>query len=374
VDKRLRLAPEKVLLTFAGRSCSRNRIVPDTTAEMLRKWFATAEELGEYIGIRFGRIAPGASEPEWFFLPHSQCDGIGGFAELLRQRGAEVPHLPQIRHFSKPSALDLVRALPKFLAPRRRVEWGPLAGPARPSSSTQAPSAVAWHLFDEATTTQIRRVCRKQSYTVNSFLLKHLTKALRPFLQDQSSAVPWMVPVNLRGRITQPRDVENHSSYVSVRVRSYETAHDVHRNIYAALAAGEHWANWQAYKSGQFLSAGLRRTLIRLDRATAQWNLGGFSNLGAWDPDKRLAQAGCEGGWLFAPPVLRCQMVGAGCLTFQNRLGLTLQAHPELTTNAADARAWMDNWLREIEIDLVSMLAEPLAHPSTMSLPAGRAG
>ncbi len=358
-----------MLLTFDGRSCSRNRIVPDTTGEILRKWFATAEELGEYIGIRFGRIVPGASEPEWFFLPHSQCDGIGGLAELLRQRGAEVPHLPQIRHFSEPSMLDLVRAMPKFLAPRHRVEWGPLAGPARPSSSTQAPSAVAWHLFDEPTTTQIRRVCRKQSYTVNSFLLKHLTKALRPFLKDQSSAVPWMVPVNLRGRITQPRDVENHSSYVSVRVRSYETAQDVHRNIYAALAAGEHWANWQAYKSGAFLSKGLRKTLIRIDRATAQWNLGGFSNLGVWDSEKRLTQPGCAGGWLFAPPVLRCQMVGAGCLTFQNRLGLTLQAHPELTTNSADARAWMDNWIREIEIDLVSMLAEPVAHPSAKLLP-----
>lgn len=201
---------------------------------------------------------------------------------------------------------------------------------------------------------------------MNSFLLKHLTKAIRPFLNDQSSVLPWMVPVNLRGRVTQPQDVGNHSSYVSVKVRSYETVYDVHRSIYSALAAGEHWANWDAYKSGNLLPAGLRRLLLRLDRATAQWNIGGFSNLGVWDPEKEIQAADCLGGWLFAPPVLRCQMLGAGCVTFQNRLSLLIQAHPELTTSSAAPRAWMQNWVREIEIDLDSVLAEPMsfhAHP-----------
>lgn len=331
--------------------------MPDNTPDALSKWFGTAEALGECIGIRFGRLAPGASEPEWFFLPHSEFDGIGGLAELLRRRGAELSCLPQIRHFSEPSLLALLRALPKYVSPRRRVKWGPVAGPSRPSSKSEPPSAVAWHLFDEATTTQIRLVCRRAGYTVNSFLLKHLSKAIRPHLHDQSSVLPWMVPVNLRGRVVRERDVENHSSYVSVKVRSFETVRDVHRNIYAALAAGEHWANWSAYKSGSFLSAGLRQTLVRTERATAQWNLGGFSNLGVWDQDKKITQSGCDGGWLFAPPVLRCQMLGVGCVTYQNRLGLVIQAHPELTTNSEPPCAWMQDWIREIETDLASMLA-----------------
>lgn len=325
------------------------------TADAIKRWFATAEELGEHIGIRFGHIAPGATEPVWSFLPHSHYDGIGGFAELLRRQGADLRELPRIRHFSEPSLLAVIRALPRYAAPRTRVAWAPVEGPSRPSSRSEPPSAFAWQLLDEAATAQVRRVCRKAGYTVNSFLLKHLTKAVRPCLQDQSSVLPWMVPVNLRGRVAQERDVENHSSYVSIRVRSYETTHDIHRNIYAALAAGEHWANWAAYKSGSFLAPGIRRALIRSDRAMAQWNLGGFSNLGVWDPENRLTQPGCTGGWLFAPPVLRCQMLGAGCVTFQNRLGLTIQAHPELTTNTGPPKIWLRDWIREIEADLASL-------------------
>ena len=87
---------------------------------------------------------------------------------------------------------------------------------------------------------QMRRVCRKAGVTINSFLLKNLTKAIRPFLEDQSSMVPWMIPVNLRGKITRDRDTANFSSYVGVKVQSYETVHDIHRSIYEALGRKEH--------------------------------------------------------------------------------------------------------------------------------------
>ena len=346
-------------------------VVPNNSSDAIAKWFASAQELGEYIGIRFGRIAPGASEPEWFYLPHSQVDGIGGFAQLLRQRGADLPQLPKIKHFSEPSLAAILRALPKYLSPRRRLKWGSLEGVPKPCTNSEPPTAAAWHVFSEEESTQIRRVCRKASYTVNSFLLKHLTKAIRPFLHDQSAVLPWMVPVNLRGRVVQQRDVGNHSSYVSVNVRSYETVYDVHRSIYSALAAGEHWANWDAYKSGNFLPGSARRALLRVDRATAQWNIGGFSNLGVWDEEKEIQQPDCLGGWLFAPPVLRCQMLGAGCVTFQRRLALLIQAHPELTTSSAAPRAWMQSWVREIEIDLDSVLAEPMVfHVSPIRNPS----
>ena len=53
----------------------------------IRPWFDAAEEMGEFIGIRFGRVTPGAVEPEWMFLPHTDYDGIGGLAHLLRGRG-----------------------------------------------------------------------------------------------------------------------------------------------------------------------------------------------------------------------------------------------------------------------------------------------
>ncbi len=330
-----------------------------TVTDPISPWFNICEELGEFIGIRFGRVPPGSVEPEWMFLRHIDYDGIGGFAELLRRRGAEIPQLPQIKHPSPPSWFALVRALPKFMKPRQRVKWGALErGPIIASSPEQPPLAVAWHVFDESFTTQIRRVCRKNGVTINSFLLKHLTKAIRPFLQDQSSVVPWMIPINMRGKVTRERDTANFTSYIGIKVCSYETVSDIHHNVYAALGRGEHWANWYAYDAGRPLTAAMRKFLVVKEWAMSQWNLGSFSNLGDWDAEKGVQQPDCAGGWLFAPPVLRCQMIGAGCVTFQNRLSLTIQAHPDLTTSPMVPQVWVQNWVKEIEIDVASGLAD----------------
>jgi hypothetical protein len=357
-------APER------GPSCA-GTVPSDGAAHAATPWFIAAQELGEYIGIRFGRIAPGSSKPEWIFLLHTEFDGIGGLAEILRRRGAELGRLLQLKHPSPPSWLPLLRAAPAYLKPRRRLKWISLdRGPALGANEPQPPPAVAWHVFDHAMTLQVRRVCRKAGVTVNSFLLKNLTKAIRPFLEDQSSVVAWMIPVNLRGKVTRPRDTANHSSYVGVRVKSFETVRDVHRNIYAALGRGEHWANWHAYRVGRFLTAGMRKFLIAKGLATSQAYLGGFSNLGEWDPEEKITSPGCQGAWLFAPPTLRCQLLGAGCVTFQNRLTLTLQTHPDLTTSPAVPQAWVSAWVKEIGMDVASLLDEPVCPPWVAAEPA----
>ena len=314
-----------------------------------------------YIGIRFGRIAPGKTEPEWFFIPHKECDGIGGFAQLLRQRGAILPRLPGVKHPANPSMTAVLRALPKYLKPRHKLKWLTMESKDRVDSRGTPPPAVAWHVFSEDESTQIRHVCRNAGYTVNSFLLKHLTKAIRPSLQDDSAVVPWMVPVNLRGKVVRDRDTSNFSSYVSVNVRSYETVYDIHRQIYEALGRGEHWANWYGYQLGRFTTAGMRRLLVDTGLAMPQWHIGGFSNLGNWDMDKEITGPDALGSWLFSPPVLRCQHIGAGCVTFQNRLSLTVHLHPEATTDPAVPRGWVQAWVKEIEIDIASVLHRPAA-------------
>jgi hypothetical protein len=333
----------------------------ENISDPIKSWFIAAEELGEYIGIRFGHLAPGAEQPEWIFLRHTDFDGIGGFADILRQRGAVLPRLAQIRHPSNPSWLPLIKSLPKFLKGRQPLKWVPLAGKPGVGTNSTPPTAIAWHIFEETETIQIRRACRKGGVTVNSFLLKHLTKAVRSFLQDESSVVPWMVPVNLRGKVTRDRDTANFSSYIGVKVCSYETVQDIHHKIYQALARGEHWANWYAYDSGKFLGKGLKKHLITTGRCMPEWYLGGFSNLGDWDAEKKITESACAGAWIFSPPVLRCQAVGAGCVTFQNRLSLAIQLHPELATDPALPRSWMHNWVREIGMDLPAAVPDPVA-------------
>ena len=287
-----------------------------------------------------------------------------GWRTFCAGGGAELPRLTQIKHPAAPSWLPLLKSAPRMLVPFQRVKWGRLEGEPGPCSRTTPPPAVAWHVFSEGATTQIRRACRKASFTVNSFLLKHLSKAVRPYLADQSSFVPWMIPVNLRGKVSRERDTQNHSSYVSVKVQSYSTVRNIHSDIYSALSRGEHWANWYSYRASSGLTDGLRKQLLKMERCTSQWNLGGFSNLGDWDAEKKITLSDCAGPWLFSPPVLRFQRLGAGCVTFQNRLSLTLQLHPELTTSTETPKAWVQSWVKEIEMDLASMLPEPVILPS----------
>jgi len=253
-----------------------------------------------------------------------------------------------------------------LMKPRRKVKWGGRIerGPEHSSTRTDPPKAVAYHIFDEQMTTQIRRVCRKSGFTINSFLIKHLTKAIRPFLQDESSVVPWMIPTNMRGKVIRDRDTANYTSYVSINVCSYETVRDIHKQIYSALGRGEHWANWYSYSVSSPLPKFAKRFMLVKELATSQWNIGSFSNLGDWDADKTISQSECEGSWLFAPPVLRCQLVGAGCVTFQNRLSITIQAHPDLTNSPSVPEGWIEQWVKEIELDVASILAEPSTAPS----------
>jgi hypothetical protein len=323
-------------------------------ADPIRPWFETLESVGEFVGIRFGKVRPVDGSVEWFFLSHAEFDGIGGFVHLLRERGAVVTELPKITHPAALSWWPFFRFLPTMLKPRRILKWRDLKQGEKPADSTQPPPAVAFHVYNQQETAEIRRAARFAGVTVNSFLMKYLDRAIRPSLADPTNAIPWMVPVNLRGRVNQPTDTENHSSYVGIRVYASEDVKEVQSHIYDALKRGEHLAAWKGFAATKSTSAGIKKKLIKANRATSQWSVGGFSNLGVWDPEKKINAPDCQGDWLFAPPVLRFQMIGAGCVTFQGRLSLTLQIHPELTTSPAVATEWLRSWRREIELGLPS--------------------
>ena len=321
-------------------------------------WFTALESLGEFIGMRFGRIAPGKGDPEWMFIRHDDFDGIGAFAEIFRQRGAPFDSLPQARHPAVPSLLSVIPLLKMHVQPRRRLKWKNLGQNMKLQGTPQPPLAFAWHVFDEAVVAEIRHVCNSTGVTVNSFLLKNLTKAIRPSLEDPLSPVPWMIPVNLRGRVNCGRDTANHMGHITANVAPSDSAQDIHHHIYSAMESKEHCANWFAYELGRFTTHRMRKFFIKKELATSKWNLGAFSNLGVWDPEKKIRQPSCLGDWLVCPPVVRFQLIGAGCVTFQNRLSLTIQAHPELTIDPQVCKDWISAWVEKIESDLVSVLAD----------------
>lgn len=327
---------------MASPQLSRNR-------DPIKPWFEALESTGEFIGIRFGHLAPGADEPTWTYLPHSEYDGIGGFAHLIRKSGFAFPDLPQTPHAAVRSWIPFFKLVPRLLAPRRRHAWGALSPDSREPGTNQPAPAVAWHVFGEAETAALRASAKREDVTLNSLLLKQLDLALRPDLVDPDATLPWMVPVNLRGPVRRDTDTANHTSYICLKIDRLERAAGVHRKIYQAIERGEHWGPWMAYSATQFLPRASKRLAIKTDRAIAQWNLGGFSNLGVWDADQCIKDPALAGSWLFSPPVLRCQMVGAGCMTFQGKLSLLVQAHPELTTSPEVPARWLTRWVDLLE-------------------------
>src|SRR5436190_16605720 len=63
-------------LTFPLISAIAKKVMPKQP-DAFHQWFQAVEELGDYIGIRFGHIPLGAKDPEWRFYSHAKGDGIG---------------------------------------------------------------------------------------------------------------------------------------------------------------------------------------------------------------------------------------------------------------------------------------------------------
>lgn len=293
------------------------------------------------MGIRFGRLRQGSQEVEWSYVSHCECDGIGAFARLLREDGATLNTLPYSSAPSRAIIAPLLnlwrnRQIPDDCA--NRSDWH------FDKHAHQGPSkAVAWHLFSEAETTSIVRHCRRLQVSVNSFLLKQLDQAVRPDIRRPDARIPWMVPVNLRGDFHLADDTENHVSCVDVLIAANDSPQDVHQQIHQRLQRGEHRANYLLLGIGKLLSLGLKVKLLSRNRTRPNGNIGAFSNLGVWDSEKKLST---DDSWLFCPPVVDGQLLGAGCLTFQNRLALTLQAHPWQSHKPEIAALWMERWVK----------------------------
>lgn len=286
------------------------------------------------MGIRYGRVPNGKEEVEWHFVSHIECDGIGGFARILRERGIELEKLPDTKHPCRgviAPLLKLWRDSRKAMKCAVRADWIGLGG------GTRIPAAAAWHLFTADETLEMLNLCRASGVTVNSFLLKHLDHAIRPGIAQPKARIRWLVPVNLRGDIRFDDDTANHVSCVETCIAPDDSAETIQADILHRLKRGEHRANHLLFMTGGLLSHEAKVDLLGKERAKRKGNIGSFSNLGVWN-----VSGASDDGWVFCPPVVAGQLLGAGCVTFQGRLGLAIQGH---SSAPAVVEGWMTRWL-----------------------------
>ena len=306
-------------------------------------WFEILEEMGEYVGMRFGLRDPEANEPAWQFSSHANHDGLGWFATLLRrERGDSSVDIPRMNDTTKPSRLARVRALLHLLArkPEQAAMWNTWnADWQAPAGGRKAGKAVATYAFDADRTRQLAAFAATKGASLNSLLLAALGRASGPQLGGGRAL--WMVPVNMRGPVNLERETANHTSYLQIATAGEATAQDVHQQIKTKLADNEHWGGWLFTNCGRLVGlAGMKYLFNReLGRTGGRPWVGAFSNLGAWD--------NC-GQWFACPPVAKTCPLGIGIVTCDGCLSLTMEAHPSIARDAAWTRALMDRWILEL--------------------------
>ncbi len=317
-----------------------------TRTDWAGKWFdILAEDAGEFIGMRAGRLAPGAETPAWIFYSHAACDGLGWFGTLLRReaRSSQIA-IPRLKETSRPSWLAQAWAFLQLLQrkPEAAAAWNTWdAGWHAPAGGAKAGNAVAVHAFGAERTRRLAVLAGRAGVSLNSLLLAALGRVSEQRLQGGRAL--WMVPVNMRGPVNLADETANHTSYLQIKTGADMTPQHVHEQVRAKLKCREHWGAWLFINSGRIVRYAGMKWLYRREIARTQgrpWT-GAFSNLGSWE--------NC-GQWFVCPPVAKTCPLGVGVVICDGSLSLTIEAHPSVARDAAWPRALMDDWIAELGV------------------------
>jgi hypothetical protein len=324
--------------------------VPGAPRDLVGEWFSALEAEGESFTFRLGRYRREMPEPEWYFLPHERYDGLGGLAHVLRTQRQTQIDLPRSSE-RPPSRLSKFLAALSFLfrrrsRPMRFCDADPSFEPR--TAAEVAPSALAWTLFSGAETEHVREAARRRRVSLNAWLLWALSRSSVPWLVPNTGNFQWIVPVNMRGHTTTPRDTDNTAWTLDVAFESDAGPEQVQAAIGEQLQRKTHWGSWELFKLLRFLSPEALKAIARREMQVPKH--GSFSNLGRLEP-RSASPSSPEEWWMAFNPVLRSRPVGAACLTWCGRLALTLQLHPALSRDPRVAREWVDAWRGSLTAD-----------------------
>jgi hypothetical protein len=301
--------------------------------------FSAMRDCGENISIVYGRKSTESdrAEPMWFELPHDQYDGMSGLATVLRRQGCRVEKLPALQgdRCTFWRALRGLRAALPTLRIRPR-QWKRFDG-THNARLDPACERVAWDLFTERETRGMVLASKIAGVTVNTYLLFHLDAVVSAQLVRPETNRLWMVPVNLRGAVRRSREAALQMAFFGVDLDRDVSPAGLQAQISTLKERAYHWGAWIALHAGALLGAeGLRRDVRRREQKNHGWT-GIFSNLGVWNVPG-------AGHWIFGPAISRVHPVGAGCITMNGRMALTLQLHDAFGADLKTTQALLHDW------------------------------
>jgi hypothetical protein len=170
-----------------------------------------------------------------------------------------------------------------------------------------------------------------------------------------------MLPVNMRGAVVRQAEAPPHMSFLTVDMAGTSAPEALQTQIEHCFQQGQHWGMWPLFHAGRVMGEEGMRKDIRKRERQGHGVTGMFSNLGVWNVDG-------GGSWLFCPAITRTYPIGAGCITVNGRLALTLQLHDALGATLGQARATLDEWAKAC-FDAIERTHSQLAPTSVASVP-----
>jgi len=312
------------------------------TVEPAVTGFLVAEELGEVMLMRFGRLRDPDDQPDWDYIPHVLLDGLGAYAHMLRTYEGYELGLVNGREIEPPPFRKKMSAVRDALAREKLSPHRPIVPWKRYDRSAIAgiPKAIGWAVLSEEETA---RVTRRHKTSMNSRVLWAFDRAVAPLLGAPHPTRLWLMPVNMRGASEAANRMTNPVCAIPVGFKEGAPPEEVHAAVKEMFQTGAHWGTWYLGLMRHAFGPAAMRAAMRAYYARPRhaW-MGTFSNLGDCTVKGRKANYLYVG----VPPVTITNPITGAVMGWGGRLTLTLQAHAAIASDPAEAMAMAAEWKR----------------------------
>ncbi|ARU57418.1 hypothetical protein OLMES_3380 [Oleiphilus messinensis] len=321
------------------------------STDYIAMWFAARKEFGINDDMRVGPMDTTTREISWSTFPHSEMDGLGGLATILRSHGYPCEDLPVSSEKKPPSLIELLRLMwqaPKHSA-SKTIQWRqtyPDYATANPENSNDAPIATGY--FSEDETNLIKRMAKKHRVALNVYLFWALNKAIAENLLAGQQEYFWFYPINLRGPLQLANDTMNYSSGINIQLNNTISPVEIQQRIKIQLKAKSYWLLWWQAHIGKIIGYRGVRWLYRYI-SERQFYAGSFSFLGNW-PLKSPKNPPIDENqiWVTCGIGTKNYPVSNGILIWHNRLSLGLKLHPYICQDQSITDHCLQEWKRNL--------------------------
>ena len=317
--------------------------------DYISMWFDVRKELGISDAMSIGPMNKATGDIKWNTFSHSQMDGIGGIATILREQGYPCKNLPQSGEKSEPSSW-LIYKLNKrdkkekkknntVYTPSKTIRWKNNF----PCSNNNAAEIVNTY-FDKDTTLQIKKNAKKNRVAFSTFLAWALNKAIADNLIEGNQNYYWFYPVNLRGAISLASDTSNYSSGITICLNNYITPKELQQEIKNKIKLKEHWGTWKLAHIGKLVGKpGIRYIYNNISKKN--FYAGSFSYLGAWPlKEERNPPENENEVWVSCGIGTKNYPVSTGIMEWHGQLTLGLKLHPMICQDVALTQKCIHDW------------------------------